>query len=95
MTNNFTRIANDVIEDERLSLHDLTLYVALSKFANNKTKQCYPSKSSLLKIARISDYSFRKSLKHLIEYKYVKVEQRKSADGKQLSNLYTLLKTTW
>ncbi|HAC3037591.1 TPA_asm: helix-turn-helix domain-containing protein [Listeria monocytogenes] len=91
MRSTFTKIQNNVIEDERLNLQDLALYLALCKFANNKTQQCYPSKKSLLKVSRISDKPFRKALKHLIEYGYVKVETRLSTDGKQLSNMYTLV----
>ncbi|MBC1851196.1 helix-turn-helix domain-containing protein [Listeria seeligeri] len=95
MSSTFTKIQNNVIEDERLNLQDLALYLAICKFANNKTQQCYPSKKSLLEVSRISDYSFRKSLNHLVEGGYVKVEKRLSADGKQLSNMYTLLNSTW
>ncbi|MBC1832267.1 helix-turn-helix domain-containing protein [Listeria seeligeri] len=91
MSSTFTKIQNNVIEDERLNLQDLALYLAICKFANNKTQQCYPSKKSLLEVSRISDKTYRKALNHLIEYGYVKVGKRVGVDGKQLSNLYTLV----
>lgn len=88
----FTRVSNAALDDTTLKTSEKALYVAISRYAHNKTRQCYPSKETLLTTSGISDNTFRQAIKVLEKRGYIQVETRNNGAGRQLSNLYTLLK---
>ncbi|MBC2104001.1 helix-turn-helix domain-containing protein [Listeria booriae] len=88
----FTKVNNSAIDDKTLKASEKALYTALSRYADNKTRQCYPSKETLLSTAGISDHTFRLAIKTLEKRNYIRIEPRSNGLGRQLSNLYTLLK---
>lgn len=87
----FTRVSNTARRDMRLSCQDLSLYSAISEFADNIGAECFPSRETLMKASRIgSPVTYSASLKNLVALGYIKVTGR-AKDGKQLTNKYILL----
>ena len=69
---------------------ELTTYIALGQYADNKTKECWPSVSTLAKDIDRSRYSTIKALQGLEEKNVIEVKQRFKDKGEQTSNLYIL-----
>ena len=69
---------------------ELMVYVALGQYADNKTKECWPSVSKLAKDVNRSRQSTINALKGLEEKGVIEVKQRFKDKGEQTSNLYIL-----
>ena len=69
---------------------EITTYVALGQYADNKTKECWPSVTKLAKDINRSRYSTIKALQGLEEKGVIEVKQRFKDKGEQTSNLYIL-----
>lgn len=85
----FTIVKNTLLEDTNLTVYDKLVYVILNKFANNKTRQCYPSMNTISKYVGASRPTISKSIKRLEELNYIKVD--KTVKGTKTFNLYTIL----
>ena len=66
------------------------VYVALGQYADNKTKECWPSVSKLAKDVNRSRQSTITALQGLEEKGVIEVKQRFKEKGEQTSNLYVL-----
>ena len=56
----YTRVYNIAIEDQKLDAKALCVYVALSKCADTKTGECFPSLTTLAKLSRHSKSSVKR-----------------------------------
>lgn len=90
MITTFTKVANKVIDDEKLSGNDIKVFIAICRYANNKTRKCHPSRATLMKKARVSNKTLSASIENLVKRHYIKVEAR-SSNGAKLSNEYTVI----
>lgn len=90
MATTFTKVANQVIDDEKLSGNDLKVFLAICRYANNTTRNCHPSRATLMKKARVSNKTLSASIENLVKSSYIKVERR-SSNGAKLSNEYTVI----
>jgi hypothetical protein len=87
----FTQIDDTVIDNYPLSGNAVLVYLALCRFADNETAECYPSLETIGKVARIkSKTTVIAALDELIEFDYIDRKQQFTANGKKQSNLYTL-----
>ena len=75
---------------EVLKPTELTTYVALGQYADNKTKECWPSVTKLAKDIKRSRYSTIKALQGLEEKGVIEIKERYKDKGEQTSNLYIL-----
>ena len=88
----FYIISNVIVDDERLNAYDMAVYNVLARCANRESKSCYPSVSTICRKTGIkSRNTVKKSINHLVELGYLRVEQRKMPDGYIMSNIYYLL----
>ena len=69
---------------------EIMVYVALGQYADNKTKECWPSVSKLAKDVNRSRQSTITALQGLEEKGVIEVKQRFKEKGEQTSNLYVL-----
>jgi len=69
---------------------ELATYVALGQYADNKTKECWPSVTKLAKDVNRSRQSTINALKGLEEKGVIEIKQRFKDKGEQTSNLYIL-----
>ena len=67
---------------------ELTTYVALGQYADNKTKECWPSVTKLAKDIKRSRFSTIKALQGLEDKGVVEIKERYKDKGEQTSNLY-------
>lgn len=72
----YTMVDNPVIDDEELSKNALVVYVALCKFANVHTKECFPTYEKLCKTARMSNTPLSNALTELEQKGYIKRKRR-------------------
>lgn len=87
----FTIVANAVLKDKSLKAADKSVYATLCMYADNRTAEAWPSRSTLMDMAGVSDKTLRNSLDRLEERGYISIKMRRGLDGSQLSNLYVLL----
>ena len=88
----FYIISNIIVDDERLNAYDMAVYNVLARCANRESKECYPSMATICRKTGIkSRNTVKKSINHLVELGYLRVEQRKMPDGDFMSNIYYLL----
>jgi len=88
----FYIISNIIVDDERLNAYDMAVYNVLARCANRESKACYPSMATICRKTGIkSRNTVKKSINHLVELGYLRVEQRKMPDGDFMSNIYYLL----
>jgi len=73
----FLWIDNQVFDDKRLGLSDKAVYVALARFVNNETQECYPSIKTLKATANLTNSTLYKSLYKLRDLGYIEIEQDK------------------
>lgn len=86
----FTIITNRVIDDEQLKGADKLVFMAICRYAHNKTRKCHPSRETLMKKAGVSKKPFQTSLTTLEARGYIRIERRTS-NGLKLSNEYTVM----
>lgn len=84
-------VYNKVLCDGSLKSYDKLTYTILCMYANNKTKESWPSRSTLIKKTGISDKTLRVSLGTLEKRGYIKVNKRFRPDGGQLTNSYIII----
>lgn len=80
-----TMVYNTALIDFDLNTYDKLTYVMLCKYANVKTKECWPSYSTLQDLVGCSRAKVAQSLKRLEELGYI---TKKKTDGK--SNIYKI-----
>ena len=90
----FVAVDKPLIEDETLAAVDVMTYMALVYFADNNTRECWPSLVKLAKIARCHPSTVSASIGRLEASGYIKREERRREDGGRGSNLYTLMPLT-
>lgn len=83
----YTRVYDIVLEDKELDTYEKLTYVMLSKFADNGTGQCFPSRRTLYELVGCSDRKLDQSIKKLIEKGYIKKKNRKNGK-KNNTNVY-------
>jgi response regulator of citrate/malate metabolism len=88
----FIMVTKEVIEnDEVLSKPvDLAVYVVLCMYADNRTKEAYPSVATIAKKSRSSERVVRRSIKSLEEAGYIEIKRQFGEQGRQTSNQYIL-----
>lgn len=87
----FIAVDKPVLEDESLSAVDVMTYTALAYFADNNTRECWPSLAKLAKKARCHPSTVSASLSRLEALGYIKRQEQRRRDGGRGSNLYTLM----
>ncbi|RDV26295.1 helix-turn-helix domain-containing protein [Lysinibacillus capsici] len=88
----FVIVYKQILNDTRITRSsDITVYCALSAYADNITRQSWASIATIAKMARCSESSVRRALKTLSDLGYVRVDKQYDRIGKQTSNLYTVL----
>lgn len=92
MAKKFTKVLNEIIEDTELKASDKMLYVVLSKYADNKSGESFPSNKRLKELVGASINSIQSSKKRLMDAGYISIEQRFNSNGGRTSNLYRILK---
>lgn len=81
-----------VMRDKKLTKpSELTVYLALCGFADNETKQSYPSVAKLAEVALCSESSVQRALRTLEEVGYIEIRKRRDRRGFITSNQYVLL----
>lgn len=88
----FTRVSNDALKKIE-NKNDALVYMALCKFANNKTLECFPSLETLASASWSSKSTVQRSLKSLEELGLIAIVKRRDKVGQRASNLYILLAT--
>jgi DNA-binding Lrp family transcriptional regulator len=89
----FTIIDNRIITDfcPQIGIAGLALYAVLSKYADNVTRQCYPSIRTLSRRLGISQPTVLKAMQLLEVAGLVEVVRARSSRGQRHVNVYTLL----
>lgn len=91
MNGNFTMIENSVIDSLTLSKHEKLVYVVLARFADNESRQCFPSRSTIAKRSGLSEKSVFVALKGLEGKGFiVKQHQYEPGSKEYARNLYSL-----
>lgn len=90
---NFFMVTRDVVDrDIKLTKPvDIAVYCVLCMYADNETKDAFPSVSKIAQKARCSERVARRSLQVLKEAGYIDIRERRDARGYQTSNQYILL----
>lgn len=70
---------------------ELKTYIALAKYANNETKECWPSINTIGKQIKKGRVTTIKALKGLEEKGCITVKRRKKTNKDNETNLYTLM----
>lgn len=87
----FAMINVGVLMDEELKASDKAVYAVLSMYADNTSRECFPSRTTIMKKAGVSDNTSRKALKNLSDKGYIKIFERRDKKGRRLSNGYSVL----
>lgn len=89
----FFRMTRDIVDkDKKLSRSvDIAVYAVLCMYADNETKDAYPSVSTIAEKARCSERVARRSLQALKDAGYIDIRNRSDYRGFQTSNQYVLL----
>ena len=89
----FFRMTRDII-DKDIALEkpvDIAVYAVLCMYADNETKDAYPSVETIAEKSRCSERTARRSLQALKDAGYIDIRERRDARGFQTSNQYILL----
>lgn len=87
----FVIVPRALVEDTALTHRDKAVYMALCLYADNTTKQAYPSTLTLATKAGTSRSGVFRSLKALEAGGYIKRENRSNGAAAKLTNIYYLL----
>ncbi|MCY9546757.1 helix-turn-helix domain-containing protein [Lysinibacillus xylanilyticus] len=90
-TTKFVMIPQSLALDKSLTHRDKMVYIALSLFMDNNSKQAYPSAQTLAEIVGVGRNSVFRALKSLESIGYIRREKRAFGQGKQTTNVYYLL----
>ena len=86
----FSLIYHDFVESKLLDYYEKMIFICLKKYADNETKQAFPSLSTISKITGISKRKVQNCLKHMQELGVITCKRRKTENGDYTSNLYIL-----
>lgn len=75
---------------KHLGVNCTVVYISLCRHANNDTQKCFPSMELIGEENKIHRTTVLKAIKKLEEWGLIKIEKRKSLNGKQVNNIYTL-----
>lgn len=89
----FFMISKDVIDkDTKLSKPvDIAVYAVLCMYADNDSKDSFPSIERIAEKSRCSTRTARRSLQTLKDAGYIDIKERRDKRGYQTSNQYFLL----
>ncbi len=90
-TSKFVMAPRTLVEDKTLSPRDKTVYLTLCLYANNESKQAYPSAETIGEYVGCSRNSVFRAVAKLEKAGYIKRENRKNGLGRQTTNIYYLL----
>lgn len=87
----YTQVFNAFLDSDKLTQYEKMVFIAIKSFADNKTKQAYPSLATISRVSGTSLSQVRRSIAKMKEMGILKVEHRQSEyDNGCMSNLYTL-----
>ena len=74
------QLPNDMTKSGELSQKDLLVYVTIKRYMNSKTKECFPSLDTIVKVSGVSKPTVRKSIENLkrLNYFSVRIEGRRN-----------------
>lgn len=75
MSKQHVQLPNDMIKENGLMPRDLLVYSVIKKYMNNKTKECFPSLSTISKDSGYSINTVRKSIDLLKENDYISIRK--------------------
>lgn len=86
-------LRNEVIDQygAKIGAAGIAVYVALCRYADNDSQECFPSQAALGTSLGLSPPTVRKALGKLVECGLIASETRFDESGRQTSNLYYLL----
>lgn len=89
----FFRMTRDIVDkDTQLTKPvDIAVYAVLCMYADNDSKDSYPSVATIAEKSRCSERVARRSLQTLKESGYIDIKERRDKRGYQTSNQYFLL----
>jgi len=79
-----------VLEHPTLTGTDVMVYAAIARFADNRTGEAYPSRSTIGLYARCSNSTVDRSIAALIDAGFLTKTPRRKKTGDPDSNLYTV-----
>lgn len=86
----YTAIENIIIDTDKLNIYEKMTLIVLCRFADIKSKTCFPSLKTIAVKAGASKSTVQKSLKTLQEKGFIDISARlNDKDGNQ-SNIYTI-----
>ncbi len=83
-----TAISNQVMDDQRLGRLEMAVYQGITRHANPKTGESWPSTETIARYARCSRNSVFKALKRLVELGYLVM---KSGQGRGVNHYWVKL----
>ena len=85
-----TRIDNSIIDNlpAQIGIYGLGIYVAIKRYLNTKTDDCYPSYQTIAKKLHIDRGTVIRYVKKMKELKVISPEWRFKEDGSHTSNQY-------
>ena len=86
----FTQIFNSFLDSDMLTQYEKLVFIAIKSFADNKTKQAYPSLATISRITGTSLSQVRRSIKHMEELGVLDIQRRKSERYGNVQNLYRI-----
>lgn len=87
----FIMLPKSLVRDSRITHREKISYMTLCLFANNDSKQAFPSINTIADTAGYSRSSMIRALNTLEGYGYIRKENRFFGEQKQTSNVYVLL----
>ena len=69
------QLPNNMTATKELTPKDLLIYVCIKKFMNGKTKECFPSQETLMKLSGVTKPTLKKSIDKLEELKYISIRK--------------------
>lgn len=69
------QLPNNMTATKELTPKDLLIYVCIKKFMNGKTKECFPSQETLMKLSGVTKPTLKKSIDKLVELKYLSIRK--------------------
>jgi len=85
----FAKLMNVVVDDSRIGRLGLLVYLALCRFANNRSRKCWPSVRAIADVARLSPRSVYAGIAELRQLGHLNVDAKYSERGRG-SSFYTL-----
>jgi hypothetical protein len=90
-----TRIDNSIIDNlpAQIGIYGLGIYVAIKRYLNTKTDDCYPSYKTIAKKLHIDRGTVIRYVKKMKDLKIISPEWRFKEDGSHTSNQYNFQAT--